>query len=443
MSEANDENRYPTLSKTGAQTLRKLREHPAAPIFRNNSGNRLTSSDLKALESFDACVQSTKIAPTKPSWLSDFIAQTYDDVPYYRQLGALQNFDDIIPISRSDLSRDIAQFVPDSVALNRMMHFQTSGTTGHPLLVPSHPQVAGRYLSYHKKALSRFGITPQASNGDIGVILLGFQARCFTYVSVTPQMDESGLAKINLHLNDWRNPEDRSAYLEAMAPEVITGDPISFEALLSLPVSLSPKALISVAMMLPKGLSAALEARFNCPVLDIYSMNEVGPIAVFDPSIAGHILLQDRLYVETLNEKNEPVADGKRGEITVTGGFNFCLPLLRYKTGDFGRLGNSDGVPVIYDLEGRRPIRFLTAAGDWINNVDITHAMTSLKTSRYSLHQKADQGLILKLPIAALGESALARSILESNMGPLPLSIEPIRSEDKLLQYTSDLKNGI
>ena len=435
-----DQDRYPTLSDTGRETLRRMREHPAAPVFRNQSGNRLMAEDLLALERFEAQLQKATLAAAKPPWMSEFIEESYRDVPYYRQFGAPQNLEDVKPISRADLSRDVAQFVPDSVDLTRMMHFQTSGTTGHPLFVPSHPQVAARYLSYHKRALSRFGIVPQAGQGDVGVILLGYQARCFTYVSVTPQMGESGLAKINLHPNDWKHPDDRAAYLEAMTPEIITGDPISFEALLDVDAELSPKALISVAMMLPQGLRMALEERFGCPVLDIYSMNEVGPIAVYDPDIGGHVLLQDRLYLELLDEKDLPAASGERGEITVTGGFNFCLPLLRYKTGDFGRLGSSSGVPVIYELEARRPIRFLTAKDEWINNVDITHAMAGLRASRYCLHQKADKGLVLKLPEAALGEAEEARVILEGAMGTLPLSIRAIETEDKALQYTSDLK---
>ena len=154
------------------------------------------------------------------------------------------------------------------------------------------------------------------------------------------------------------------------------------------------------------------------------------------------MLLQDRLYVEVLNEDNEPAAKGERGEITVTGGFNFCLPLLRYKTGDFGRLGSAGSVPVIYGLEARRPIRFLTASGEWINNVDITHAMAPLKASRYCLHQKEDKGLVLKLPIRAMGEADMAKAILGRELGPLPISIEVIETDDKQLQYTSELKRG-
>lgn len=46
-------------------------------------------------------------------------------------------------------------------------------------------------------------------------------------------MDEAGLAKINLHPDDWRDPDDRARYLDALAPEIVAGDPISFAALLT------------------------------------------------------------------------------------------------------------------------------------------------------------------------------------------------------------------
>ena len=141
-------------------------------------------------------------------------------------------------------------------------------------------------------------------------MLLGHQRRCFTYVSVTPTMGESGLAKLNLHVDDWRHPDDRARYLDAMAPELIAGDPISFAELLTLPMTHRPAALMSVSMMLLPGMRARLEQRFDCPVLDIYSLNEVGPVAVYDDAAGGHVLLQHRLYVEILDGEGKPGARG-------------------------------------------------------------------------------------------------------------------------------------
>src|SRR6185503_7220 len=160
-----------------------------------------------------------------------------------RQGAAPARLEDVAPTSRADLARDVAAFVPDPLAIDRLIQYATSGTTGHPLLVPSHPAVAASYLAYHKRALARVGVELAHGAGQGGVVLLGYQTRCFTYVSVTPTMGESGLVKLNLHPADWRDPADRGRYLEALAAEVISGDPISFAELLALDCDLAPRAL--------------------------------------------------------------------------------------------------------------------------------------------------------------------------------------------------------
>lgn len=450
MAEGDENERYPTLSPHGERMLDFMREHPAAPTFRNRSGNKLRLEDIDAVlmherEVADAVVGTTPglLADSLPDWLVHFLEKTWREVPHYRNLGPRPaRFEDIPTVARHDLSADIARFVPDPIDLARLINFRTTGTSGHPLLIPSHPRVAGCYLAYHKRALRRFGIELKHGAGQVGVVLLGHQKRCFTYVSVTPTMDESGLAKINLHPDDWRSPDDRAAYLDALAPEVIAGDPISFAALLNIPTTVRPTALLSVAMMLSAGLREALEVRFGCPVADLYSLNEVGPVAVFDPTAGGHVLLQHRLHVEIINRQGQPVAPGERGEITVTGGFNFCLPLVRYRTGDFGTLAfDRTDAPVLVDFSGRAPVRFRTSAGEWINNIDVTHALNPLALSHYQLRQLADASLLLRLPpnLMALAESA--RASLRPLFGGIDIALQEISADedDKIVQYASSL----
>lgn len=445
--EPDDAERYPTLSDAGRQILRDLVEHEAAPLYRNQSGNRLLAEDLPGLADFERATLASPIAwspNTPPPWLMDMVVQAHADVPYYRSLGAApRRFEDITPIGRADLSADIARFVPDNVPIDRLINFQTTGTTGHPLLVPSHPSVAARYLTFHKRALKRFGVTLSYGAGQVGVMLLGFQRKCFTYVSVTPTMGESGLAKINLHPDDWRDPRDRARYIDAMQPEVIAGDPISFQALLELPVTVRPRALLSVAMMLTEGLRLQLEARFGCPVLDLYSMNEVGPIGVFDPQAGGHVLLQPRLYVEILDASGQPVPPGARGEICVSGGFNFCLPLIRYRTGDTAALSTYRGEPMLVQLSARRPIRFRAASGAWLNNIDVSHVLKHLPLARFGLHQAADGALTLKLSPDAAHHAPAALAALQPLFGPTPIALTTITTDDKILQYETDLPDGL
>jgi phenylacetate-CoA ligase len=442
-----DQDRYPTLGDAGRRMLKRLREHPAAPIFRNQSGNRLTADDVESLRRFERAMLAAEIdsSPAKrPEWLDDFVQRTFADVPHYRALGLPpRRFEDIPTIDRGHLAADVARFVPDSVPLDRLINFRTTGTTGQPLLIASHPVVAGSYLAFHKRALRRFGVQLRHGRDQVGVVLLGHQRKCFTYVSVTPLMDESGLAKINLHPDDWRDPDDRWRYLDALDAEVYAGDPISFAALLALPLASRPRALVSVSMALAPALRAQLEKRFQCPVLDVYSLNEVGPVAVFDPQVGGHVLLQPRLLVEVLDGEGRAVAAGERGEITVTGGFNFCLPLLRYRTGDFGALVAGADAPVIMGLCGRQPVRFRSGAGQWLNNIDVSHALGGVALSRYALHQQADGALALSLAPGEMALAASALAALQPLFGDQPIAVHGLRADDKAVQYSSDLPGAL
>jgi phenylacetate-CoA ligase len=124
------------------------------------------------------------------------------------------------------------------------------------------------------------------------------------------------------------------------------------------------------------------------------------------------------------------------------GQFNFCLPLLRYRTGDSAALGISGGEPMLVDFSGRRPVRFRTAAGAWINNIDISHALRGLAAAQFALHQDASGAIVLKLSPDGLDEAPAAMRALGTLVGDLPVTVTMIAGDDKLLQYTSDLEGS-
>jgi phenylacetate-CoA ligase len=447
-SSPTDEQRFPGLSAAGAQMLRFLREHPQAPIYRNASGHRLLPEELPQVLGFAADVRAAAIDPRADlgqSWLREYVEKSFAQVPHYRRYGSLPDaFADLPTISRGDLARDIAAFVPDDQPIERLINFRTTGLTGQPLLIASHPLVAAHYLAFHERALQRFGIQLQSGPGDVGVLLVGWQQRCFTYVSVSPQRGECGLAKINLHQDDWRDPAHRGPYVDALKPEVITGDPLSLAALLAIDFAHRPRAIMSTSMTLLAGLRAELELRFQCPVLDIYSLNEAGPIAVFDPAVDAHVLLQPQMAVEILDDDGQPAAPGQRGEITLSGGFNFCLPLLRYRTGDHAALEQRGGEWVLAGLAGRAPVRFRTASGASINNIDVTHVLKPFALPQYALLQRADGSFQLDLH----GRQQVDPGALEVAMRALLGADAQLRIAvhtelcDKLVQYRSELQDG-
>jgi phenylacetate-CoA ligase len=174
-------------------------------------------------------------------------------------------------------------------------------------------------------------------------------------------------------------------------------------------------------------------------VLDLYSLNEAGPVAVADAATGGHVLLQPGLYVEILDEEGRPLPPGTRGEVALTGGFNFCLPLLRYRTGDQAALVTARGEPTLLELQGRPPVRFRVTDGSWINNVDVTHVLNRFPLTQYGLHQAGDGALRLRVHGPLADEGDLRAALLGLFGSTQDLTVERRPDLDKVLQYTSDL----
>lgn len=438
--------RFPVLGAAGRAMLRRLVDHPGAPRYRDRSGHRLGRLDIWQARARHWGIQRARMpwpldARLPPAWGDAWVAMLAATVPATRGLTG-RPWAEIPLTRRADLSAALHRYMPAGAPVDRLICFATSGTTGHPLKVPSLPRVAADYQAFHRRALRHFGIEPQAGRGDVGIVLAGFQQRCFTYVSVNPLQGECGLAKLNLAPTEWRDASDRARYLDDLAPELISGDPISLAELTRLGLRHRPRALLSTSMALSEGLRRELEWQFRCPVLDLYSMNEVGPIAVFDPQLDGHLLLQPRLHVEIVDAQGQPLPYGEAGQVVVSGGFNPCLPLLRYATGDHARLEMSPRGPVLRGLVGRPPVRFRSPSGQWINNVEISQALAPFGLVRFALHQQADGSLVLAAdalePLDAL--ASRLRDALEERFGEsLPLRLVPLLADDKLRQYTSDL----
>jgi phenylacetate-CoA ligase len=441
-----DSDRFPLLTEAGRALLKRLREHPHAPRYTAQCGNRLTPDYLRRVRAFDAELRNAPMGwpPGRlPPWVDDFVAHCFREAPFYRAYGERPaRFADIPTFTREDVARAPWAFVPDDQPLADLILYETSGTTGHPLTVLSHPVVGNSYFPLLKLALERIGITLTSGAGEVGCVLVGWQQRAYTYPSVTPLQNDAAHLKLNLHPADWRDPADRARFLDDLNPEVYTGDPLAFAELMQLPLATRPKALISTAMTLTAGLRSQLEAHFGCPVLDVYSMNESGPIARLTQNGEGH-LLQPHLYVEILDEAGEACATGVRGEVTLTGGFNPFLPLLRYRTNDFAALEFRNAQPVLVGLEGRQPVVYRTRDGHAINNLDVTGALKPLALPQYSVHQSADGGLRVRYR-GSSAEAGKIRAALLDLFGPQQtLSIDSVESfsgpSDKVIQYTSDL----
>jgi phenylacetate-CoA ligase len=445
--------RYPWLTPASRRLLHWLHESSHAPRFNHHCGDRLTPAGLARVRAFERERAADPLgwAPgSLPPWLTAFVAECFREVPFYRALGAPPaDFHALPPTTRAELSREPWAFVPDPLPLDDLIVYNTSGATGHPLDILSHPESSSKYLPLLRAALAAHnvalngGVDPLTGDPRVALVLVCFQRRTYTYASVSAYLNGAGFAKINLNPADWRDPADRARYLDACHPEIYTGDPLSFAELARLPLTTRPKALISTAMTLLPGLRADLEFQFGCPVIDLYALNETGPIAASVPGASGvYQLLQHRLYLEIIDPEGLPVVPGVRGEVAVSGGFNPFLPLLRYRTGDWASLRFDGRQPVLVDLEGRAPVVFQSTSGQPVNNIDVTGALKRFALPQFTLHQSRDGSLTLTLPPGRASHTDL-RAALAALFGPRhPLTILESATfagaSGKVLQYTRD-----
>jgi phenylacetate-CoA ligase len=444
------EERFPDLPDDGRKLLHWMQEHPRAPKYNHRCGDRMDAAGRARVRDFELELNAEppQWGPNEaPLWLNDFVERCYRDVPLYRAHGERPaDFADIPTVSRASLSRVPWAFVPDGEELSDLIVYNTSGTTGDRLDIPSHPETVTRYVPLMRAALASRGVKLKGGAGRVGVMTVCFQKFTFTFASLSSYLDYAGLMKVNLSPAEWKQPDDIVPFLDECNAEIYTGDPLAFAELAKLPLKSKPSALMSTAMAMSPALAKKLEERFECPVFNLYSMNEVGPIAIERADAPGEFsLLQHRLYVEVVDEWGRPCVPGQRGEITVSGGFNRYVPLLRYRTGDFASLEFRNRTPLLKNLEGRTPVVFIGLQDQRINNIDVTLALWPLAIPQFRLHQNKDRSLMLSLRGGA--DADTVRATIEKLFGTgQPLEIERIADDSvpagKLMQYTTDCEGA-
>jgi phenylacetate-CoA ligase len=376
-----DEERWPTLDDEGRTRLVRWRQHPSAPRWVHETGDRLTAVQIE---------RSRRPLPLD-GWLDEHLAVARRLIRY-RRIAGLDRLQDFPTTSRADLVADLSAFVPLDADLDRMLHGTSSGSTGAALLIPDDVEEVARGFHLLRDLVRGTGVDWEPDGERLALAHLVHQKQAFTYVSLVSGFEAQAMVRLNLHEASWPDAGARARFLADADPQVLTGNPTSLAELLSpdLHAVLRPLAIFSGAMALAGPLRRRLEEAFACPVFDMYGLHETRPIAVRTDDGPFRVL-DRRVHVEVLDAAGEPVPDGAIGEIVVTAGENPLLPLVRYRTGDFGRLVRLAGGAVgIADLEGRAHTVFRAADGRGVPSVDLTQQLQAHGALGWVVEQSAD-----------------------------------------------------
>jgi phenylacetate-CoA ligase len=380
-AELSEAERFPLLTPAGRQFLHSMRQHPQAPLWNWPNGEQLKEAGLAQVQKFAAELAR----PSQREWLDEFVAYCLTDVPFYRRRSSPGTPLQSIPsCSRADLAAKVWDFVPDSQPVDDLIVFSSSGTTGFPVQTPHHPASAACGIPLIEKAIQVAGVTFPRGVEQMALTNIAAYRGAYTTAIVMAYLQEAGCIRVNLSPEVWRQPDDCRTYLDRFWAPVMLGDPQAFAALAKIDIQRPPQVLVSCIMHLSDALASQLEARYGAKVLDLYALTEAGIVAVKTPH--GHAILPHDLHVEILDEHDQPCPPGVTGEITLTGGRNPYLPLLRYRTGDFASLAVHEGQQTLVGLQGRAPVCF--PIGDRVvHSMEVTRLLRKYPLAQYQLHQ--------------------------------------------------------
>lgn len=211
-------------------------------------------------------------------------------------------------------SLEDASEIPGDLAL-----VASSGSTGEPVRV-----VKDRFDQIHMWAVLRFWVrwTAVRLPPRPRIVLLCGLPRGLAYSVRMPAFFDGALHRISLQRP---RPLDR---LRRAQPSILFSDPEGLHWLAAQPDPPRPALILTSASHFSAAQREAVTRALGAPIVNYYGVTETGPIAWECLETAGrfHVLLPD-VFVEESN-----------GELLVTRLRSSVLPLLRYRTGDPGRV---------------------------------------------------------------------------------------------------------
>jgi phenylacetate-CoA ligase len=164
---------------------------------------------------------------------------------------------------------------------------------------------------------------------------------------------------------------------------------------------------LSCIIAMAEGLSIqtrnSLKKYFNAPVLLRYSNLENGILSLQLAEDNHNLQINCASYfIEILHpEKDEPVKDGEVGRIVITDIFNYCMPFIRYDTGDLGSIIKNDnyfnGSPAFTTVQGRQMDTIYDTSGNIQSAYIVFHLQSYTSINQFQFIQDGIRTYTLKL----------------------------------------------
>ena len=157
----------------------------------------------------------------------------------------------------------------------------------------------------------------------------------------------------------------------------------------------------SVGGVLQPQAREACRKAWDVPVVDLYSAQEVGYIALQCPEHEHYHVQAEHTLVEVLDPQGRACGPGAWGRVVVTPLHNFAMPLIRYDIGDNAEVGEAcacgRGLPVLRRILGRARNMLTLPSGEMTAPVFMNDWFKGFPITQFQVVQRARDHLETKI----------------------------------------------
>lgn len=282
---------------------------------------------------------------------------------YYRNfVGKLEveNWNDVPVMTKKDFQRPLLERLSQGFTEKTVFKNKTSGSSGDPFIFAKDKYAHaitwasiiyrfGWYgIDFNKSYQARFYGIPLDFIGYTKERIKDFlgQRYRFTIFDLSDEILENVLQKFKQKKFDYINGYTSSIVLFAKF--------LQKKNIVLTNICPTLKVCMVTSEMLFEDDKILMEKQFGIPVVNEYGASELDLIA-FQNLDGEWQMNSETLYVEILDENNQPVRNGTEGKVVITSLYNKAHPFIRYDIGDIGVLDEKSTIenPFLKKLIGR------------------------------------------------------------------------------------------
>lgn len=366
--------------------------------------------------------------------LQQLLTHAANHSDFYRQRLAAINIPELnfqsfrhIPLLTRDELRNQREAIDCAVTPQEhgsLMDMTTSGSTGSPVSIRASAYVAAIWWAntlrdhvWHQRdaSLKAGALRWRVKNEGMapaGVDLPNWGEPFTQFYRTGPACFANSASPVSAQL-EW---------LVQQQPDYLVTHPSNLQALLDeLATHKTEQVTLKQVRTVGEAVDDSLRARcqeiLGAKLVDFYSTEELGYVALQCPRHEHYHVLTDSVHVEVLREDGSPCEAGEVGKLVITSLYNYATPLIRYEIGDMAEVGLPCGcgrtLPVLRRINGRvrNMLKMPDGSSKW-PNLGFRAIMAVAPLQQFQLVQTDVEALELKLVVQEPLQAAQEQEIV-------------------------------